>query len=130
MELRFYWSIIWRRIWIIALVVGVVAIYSAYQYYHLRNTPGALKAYNSQITLLIGLQANSRSTDQSYSDYMTTSESLADELVNGPVLNSQEFATQVIQQIKTDTESNHTTLWAGCKPWRLDEQRRHRSITE
>ena len=102
MELRSYSLILWRRIWIIALVVGIVALYAGYQYLHLRSTPEALKAYQSSVSLRIGLEATSHSTDQLYSDYVTTSSALADELVNGPVLTSPEFTTQVSQQIQTD----------------------------
>src|SRR6266536_1702521 len=58
MELRAYWTIIWRRIWIVALIVGVVALYVGYQYYHLRKTPGALTAYKSDVTNQIGSDMN------------------------------------------------------------------------
>lgn len=102
MELRSYWSIIWRRVWIIILVVGVVALYAGYQYYHLHKLPGALKAYQSNITLQIGLQATPHSTDQSYADYVSISESLADSLATGPVISSKEFDTQISQQIQAD----------------------------
>jgi capsular polysaccharide biosynthesis protein len=101
-ELRSYWAIIWRRIWIIILIVGIVALYAGYQYYHLRKTPGALKAYQSTITLRIGLEATPHSTDQSYADYVSISESLADELATGPLLTTSEFDTQVVQQIQSD----------------------------
>jgi len=54
------------------------------------------------MTMQIGLQANARSTDQYYSDYVTTSEALADEFATGPLLNSSEFATQVSRQLQAD----------------------------
>jgi capsular polysaccharide biosynthesis protein len=100
-ELRTYWTIIWRRIWIIALVVGVVAIYVGYQYYHLRRTPGALKAYSSNITIQIGLQATTRG-DQNNANYVTVSEALADALTTGPILASKEFDTDISNQIDQD----------------------------
>jgi capsular polysaccharide biosynthesis protein len=100
-ELRTYWTIIWRRIWIIALVIGVVAIYVGYQYYHLRRTPGALKAYSSNITIQIGLQATTRG-DQNNANYVTVSEALADALTTGPILASKEFDTDISNQIDQD----------------------------
>ncbi|MBE3559372.1 MAG: hypothetical protein IMW89_09120 [Ktedonobacteraceae bacterium] len=115
MELRSYAAIVWRRIWIIALVVGVVALYASYQYYSLLKTPGALKAYQSNIILRIGLQATPGSTDQFYSDYQTTSESLADEFVTGPILTSKEFCTQIMRQIQIDTQNNAASADLG--PW-------------
>ena len=103
MELRAYWAIIKRRIWIIAPIILIVLLYTTYQYYHLYKTPGALKAYQSAITLRIGLQATPHSTDQNYANYLTISETLADEIVTAPVLNSKEFASEVSQQIQADT---------------------------
>lgn len=116
MELRTYWSIIWRHLWIVILIVGIVALYAGYQYYHLRKTPGALKAYQSTITLRIGLEATSHSTDQSYADYVSISESLADELATGPVLTTSEFDTQVVQQIQSDLGSGVITSRFGPNP--------------
>ena len=104
MELRHYGTVLLRRLWIIVLVVGVVLLYVAYQYIALSKTPGALKAYQSNISLQIGLQANAHSTDQFYTDYQSTSEALADELITGPLLTSPEFTTQVFRQIQTDSD--------------------------
>lgn len=104
MELRAYWSIIWRRIWVIALVVGIVALYVGYQYYYLRKTPGALKTYQSSVAFQVGLESTTKATDQNYGDYTTTAETLADTLIASPnpILSSKEFDMQVIQQISTD----------------------------
>ncbi|GAC1391832.1 MAG: hypothetical protein NVS4B11_16550 [Ktedonobacteraceae bacterium] len=103
MELRAYWSIILRRIWVIALVVIVVALYSGYQYYKIRKLPGALHAYQSNVTLLIGLQASSNIADHSnYSDYVSVSESIADAFTTGPTLTSSKFDKQVYDQINVD----------------------------
>ncbi len=102
MELRAYWAIIWRRLWLIALVVGVVVLYIGYQFYHLRKTPGGLTAYHSSITFQIGLQATSKGTDPSYADNVVVSEALADTLVTGPILTSSEFDTQISHQIGLD----------------------------
>ena len=102
MELRTYWSIIWRRVWIVVIIVGVVALYAGYQYYHLRKTPGALKAYSSAITIQVGLQANTKG-DPNNADNVTVSEALADTLTNGPILSSHEFDQDVSDQIGQDT---------------------------
>jgi len=99
-ELRAYWTIIWRRIWLVVLIVGVVALYASYQYYHLRKTPGALIAYSSSITIQVGLQASTSAAGPG--DDVSVSESLADALVSGPILSSKEFDTQVSKQISSD----------------------------
>jgi capsular polysaccharide biosynthesis protein len=103
-ELRAYVNILWRRIWVIALVVGVVALYVGYQYYHLRKEAGALKVYQSAVSFQVGLQESIKATDQSYSDYITISETLADTFVSSPspILSSAGFDTQVVQQIQAD----------------------------
>lgn len=100
-ELRTYWSIIWRRIWVVALIVGVVALYVGYQYYHLRKTPGALKASSSAITIQVGLQSTTKG-DPNNADYVTVSEALADTLTTGPILTSHEFDQAISDQIGQD----------------------------
>ena len=115
MELRAYWTIIWRRFWLVALVVGVVALYVGYQYYHLRRTPGALTAYRSDITIQIGLQASPNGTDTSYADNVVVSETLADAMVTSPILSSNEFDTQVSRQISLDTHQNSS--YADLSNW-------------
>src|SRR5436309_4491587 len=102
MELKAYWTIIWRRIWIVVLIVGVVGLYAGYQYYHLRKTPGALTVYSSGITLQVGLQATTHGDTNNANDVMV-SEALADALTNGPILSSHEFDTDVANQIAQDT---------------------------
>jgi capsular polysaccharide biosynthesis protein len=103
-ELRHYGTILLRRLWIIVLIVGVVLLYAGYQYYTLSKTPGALKAYQSNISLQVGLQANTHSSDQFYADYQSVAEAQADELVSGPVLTSPEFTMQVLRQIQADAD--------------------------
>ncbi len=119
MELRAYWSIIWRRFWLIVLIVGVVALYAAYQYYHLRKTPGALKAYSSNITIQIGLQPSPNGVDTSYADDVAVSEALADAMVSSPLLSSKEFDTQVSQQIGADMSKIDQRFGANADlgPW-------------
>jgi capsular polysaccharide biosynthesis protein len=112
-ELRHYWSIIWRRIWIIALIVGIIAIYAGYQYYKLRQPEGGLKAYQSIVTIQIGLQApnnsvitTSNATSNNISYYASTSEALADEFASDQVIKSSTFDRQVIQQIQADLQQD------------------------
>ncbi len=102
MELRTYWTIIWRRIWLVALIVIVVALFAGYQYYHLRKTPGALKAYSSNITLQIGLQGTQTNNTNNAENIDVVSENLADSLATGPILTSHEFDTDISNQIGQD----------------------------
>lgn len=98
MELRAYWNIIWRRAWLVILVVGVMALYVGYQYYHLRKTPGALTAYRSDVTIQIGLAASPNGA----ADNVIVSEALADAMVTSPILASKEFDTEVSHQMALD----------------------------
>src|SRR6266702_1258987 len=107
MELRAYWTIIWRRIWLVALIVRVVVLYIGYEYYHVGRHPGGLSEYQSTITYQIGLQASAKGTDPSYADNIAVSEALADTLVKGPILTSKEFDTQVSQQVGLDMSTNN-----------------------
>jgi capsular polysaccharide biosynthesis protein len=105
-ELRTYWAIIWRRIWLVALVVIVVGLYAGYQYYHLRKIPGALTSYHSNVTIEIGLQNSPQVTNNqtpNYSDELNVAATLADSLATGPTLTSSAFDTAVSQQIGQDT---------------------------
>ncbi len=102
MELRTYGKILWRRIWIIALVVGVVVIYVGYQYYKAFTSPDGNKIYHTTVDIRIGLQALPHSTNPTFTDYVTTSEALADEFATGPTLTSTVFGQQVIQQMRND----------------------------
>lgn len=101
MELRAYWNIIWRYIWIVALVVGVVGVYVGYQYYHLRKHPDA-PTYHSNITIAIGLQATTKGLDSSYTDNLVVGEAKAEEFIASPILSSSEFDTEISQQIAAD----------------------------
>src|SRR5437763_8077607 len=102
MELKAYWTIIWRRIWIVVLIVGVVALYAGYQYYHLRKTPGALTAYKSDVTIQIGLQASPDGTTSSYADNVTVSEAIADAIITSPILSSKKFDSMVSNAVGLD----------------------------
>jgi hypothetical protein len=83
------------------LVVGIVALFVGYQYYHLRKIPGALKAYSSNTTIQIGLQP-SNNGDTNSSNYVIVSEALADAMVTGPILTSHEFDSAISNQIAQD----------------------------
>jgi capsular polysaccharide biosynthesis protein len=101
-ELRTYGKILWRRIWIVALVVGVAVIYVGYQYYTAYKSPDGNKIYHTSVDIRIGLQAFPHGNNPTFTDYITTSEALADEFATGPTLTSTAFAKQVIQQIQHD----------------------------
>ena len=102
MELRTYGKLLWRRIWIIALVVGVVVIYVGYQYFTTHASSGGNQTYRTTVAMRIGLQALPHSADPTFTDYVTTSEALADEFVTGPTLTSTAFGQQVVQQMQDD----------------------------
>ena len=103
MELRTYWDIIWRRAWVVIIVVGVVSLYAGYSYYHLRHS-GALKSFTSAVTVQIGVSASASKT-YSNADDVSVSESLADAFASGPILNSHEFDKAIENQIGQDTSA-------------------------
>ena len=102
MELRQYAAIIWRRIWLVVLIVGVVVLYVGYEFYHLYKTPGALTGYSSNTTIEIGLQPAPNGLNASAADNLSVAETLADAMVLSPLLSSKQFDTQVSQQISAD----------------------------
>lgn len=101
MELRTYARTLWRYRWLIVVIVGVVAVYSGYQYAQLRKVAGALSGYSSSISLQIGLVASEKSAITP-TDNVTVAETLADTLVSGPILSSREFCTDLSLQIGQD----------------------------
>jgi len=60
-----------------------------------------LKAYNSNITIQIGLQPTSNG-DTNSANYVIVSEALADAMVASPILTSHEFDTDISNQIAQD----------------------------
>ncbi|WP_069801587.1 hypothetical protein [Thermogemmatispora onikobensis] len=100
MELRAYWGVVRRRLWLVLLVVVIAALYVAYQGYHLWKTPGALKAYHSTVTLQVGLQPTPRSMIPSYIEDMQVAESLADAVPS--VVTMPGFDKAVSDQIAQD----------------------------
>jgi capsular polysaccharide biosynthesis protein len=105
-ELQTYWMIIWRRVWLVAVVVIVAGLFAGYQYYHLRKTPGALKVFSSNVTLLIGQAGapnnTTNSTTNNPTDRITVSQTLADSFASGPILGSHEFDADISNQIGQD----------------------------
>ncbi len=102
MELRIYWAILRRRFWIIALVFCLVALYVAFQYYESHKAIASSQTYQSTVLLQVGLQENDRSSDHSYNDYAQTSDNLATQFATGPILQTPQFDTLIIQQIQQD----------------------------
>jgi len=100
-ELRTYWTIIWRRIWLVALIVGVVALYVGYEYYHTHKIANLLTTYSSNVTIQIGVQTKGEPPNVAANT--STAEAFADTLATGPILASKEFDTQVSQQIAADS---------------------------
>src|SRR5579885_920671 len=100
-ELRAYARIVWRYIWLVVVIVGVVAVYSGYQYYKLRKTPGALTAYNSNISIQLGLVAPPNGSVNP-TENVTVSEALADTLVSGQIYEYKSFCSDISQQIGQD----------------------------
>ncbi len=118
-ELRSYAKIIWRYIWLIVLIVGLVSLYSGYQYYKLRKTQGALIGYSSNISLQIGLVATTTG-DPNPADSVTVAEELADTLVLGPILSSTEFTQDIAHQVGLDMkliEQRFTTSSPDLGSW-------------
>jgi hypothetical protein len=86
---------------VVVLVVGIVALFVGYQYYHLRKIPGALRAYSSNITIQIGLQPTG-SGDTNSANYVLVSEALADTMVTSSLLTTHDFDTAISNQIAQD----------------------------
>jgi capsular polysaccharide biosynthesis protein len=132
-ELRTYGKILWRRVWIIALVVSVVVIYVGYQYYIAHKSSGGSTTYHSRVDIRIGLQAPPHNTNPTFTDYITTSEALADELTTGPTLTSTAFGEQVIQQIRNDAPKGNIGDWNNAStitsPSTLTATRIHSVVT-
>jgi capsular polysaccharide biosynthesis protein len=99
-ELRIYSQILWRRIWIVILVVAIAGIYVAYQYYEAHKTDSGTKIYQATVSIHIGPQSAIHA--QNYTDYVDTSSTLADEFMTGPTLTSDAFAKQITYQLHND----------------------------
>lgn len=103
MELRAYAKVLWRRIWIVALVVGVVILYIGYDYFNSTAIFETTRTYQTEVNLRIGLPASAQIQDST--EYSTITGNLADELATGPLLTETTFNTQVVNEIKNDTNA-------------------------
>ena len=87
MEFRHYWRIVRRRLWIIAVLVGVLAAS------YLVSAPQATPTYTASMRFLLGVRPEPRTADQyAYDYYYTwlTSEYLVDDFAE--VVKSRAFA--------------------------------------
>jgi capsular polysaccharide biosynthesis protein len=96
-ELLAYGKIIWRYIWVVILIVGVVTLYAGYSAYKLHKE----HTYSSDVTVQIGV-SSAATKNYSNADDESVSESLADAFVSGPILTSSAFDTAIYKQIIQD----------------------------
>lgn len=105
MELRAYWAIIWRRGWLILLIVAIAAFYVGYELYASRKAGDAnANLYHSQVTFQLGMTTKTPPGVQNpYTDRLVAIDTQSDILMSSPILQSTEFDTQVSQQIARDS---------------------------
>lgn len=100
MELRKYGKILWRRIWIPTLVIGVALIYVAYQFFGTNPTTETRITYKTSVALRIGISSTAQIEDST--QYLAMTETVADEFATGPLLTSPSFLSRVIEYIDTN----------------------------
>lgn len=98
MELLAYWKIIWRHVWVLVIVVGLVTLYVGYSGYKLHKQ----HTYSSDVTVQIGVSSTASKT-YSNADDVSVSESLADAFATGPILSSSAFDEAIYKQIILDS---------------------------
>jgi capsular polysaccharide biosynthesis protein len=86
---------------VVALVVGVVALYVGYEFYHEHKIANLLTTYSSNVTVQIGVQTQGEPANVAVNT--ATAEAFADTLASGPIFASKEFDTQVSNQVAADT---------------------------
>jgi capsular polysaccharide biosynthesis protein len=93
MELKHYWQIIWKRAWIPALLLIVVAIAS------LLTEQIPPPTYSTTMRFNVGVRPQELTDQYTYDKYYAwlSSEYLADDM--SVIVNSQAFATDVNQQL-------------------------------
>ena len=120
MELRQYWRIVYKRLWIVIALIAIVLISSL----AFRPQPSAL--YQTSMRFTVAVVPESRSGDYyAYDRYYTwtASEYFVDELTE--IVGSEAFARAVSEELS----NNGLDLPAGDLRGSLGADRRHRILT-
>jgi capsular polysaccharide biosynthesis protein len=120
MELRQYWSIVYKRLWIVIVLVAIVLIIS------LISRPGSPTIYQASMRFTVGLAPEHRSADYyTYDRYYTwlASEYLVDELTE--IVGSGAFARVVSGELA----NSGLDIPAGALRGSLGANRVHRILT-
>ena len=120
MELRQYWRIVYKRLWIVVALVAIVLISG------LVFRPGRPALYQTSMRFTVGLVPESRSGDYyAYDRYYTwmTSEYLVDELTE--IVGSEAFARAVSEELA----HSDLDILAGDLHGSLEADRKHRILT-
>lgn len=120
MELRQYWRIVYKRLWIVIALVAIVLISS------LVFRPGRPALYQTSMRFTVAVLPESRSDDYyAYDRYYTwmASEYLVDELTE--IVGSKAFARAVSEELA----SSDLDLPAGAVRGSLGADRKHRILT-
>ena len=120
MELRQYWRIVYKRLWIVIALVAIVLISS------LVFRPGRPALYQTSMRFTVAVLPESRSDDYyAYDRYYTwmASEYLVDELTE--IVGSEAFARAVSEELA----SSDLDLPAGAIRGSLGADRKHRILT-
>ncbi len=120
MELRQYWSIVYKRLWIVIALVAVVLVSS------IVLRPGQPALYQTAMRFTVAVMPESRSGDYyAYDRYYTwmASEYLVDELTE--IVGSEAFARAVSEELA----SSDLDFPAGALYGSLGADRKHRILT-
>ncbi len=105
MELRAYWAILRRRIWLVLLTTLIALLYVGYSLLASRGAV-ASTTYTSTVGITMEVAAPDRNAPAgatpSYNDRLSIADTLAESFQNGPVLTSSSFAKQISAQISSD----------------------------
>ncbi|MBM4464862.1 MAG: hypothetical protein FJ014_04745 [Chloroflexi bacterium] len=120
MELRQYWKIVYKRLWIVIALIAIVLVSSLV----LRPERPAL--YQTSMRFTVGLAPESRSGDYyAYDRYYTwmSSEYFVDELTE--IVGSEAFARAVSEELA----NTGLDIPAGALPGSMGADRKHRILT-